>query len=575
VSATATFDLAEALWNQRDRVLEASNRLLEYRRVVASPADLTEAQYHQLYAMTLDLAPDLVVELGRGYGNTTAVFTEAANAIGARVVSVSFDNERGWSTRTAPRLRELVPETWFEPLTIIEQDIMELDFRDLLGAARRVLLWWDAHGDELGRFVLAEIVPLLAERENVIAVHDVHDVRFERVERDYVRTDGWPTYWQGHLSSAFDEIVPLYDFLSRNDISWLSAAESVHDAARDGLSLADAFAALGTASPARGGGWIWFTAAGDLVYPEPPVRPPWIFSRFHPWAGEVEPGWLVNWIGVRTRTSVQMDMRGYTEPTYQESEPPTLSEEYFEWIDVLESVYESEGPFTMIELGAGWGRWLVNAAVALKQLDPARPFHLVGVEAEPTHFKWLRRHLLDNWIDPDEHTLIRAAVAERDGRVRFQRGDAADWYGQSIERDDPAAKLAGPVSRLIRWTRNTAANRVALGHSARKVRRARAVSLATVLAPLDDVDLIHVDVQGAEADVLEAAADDLARKVGRVHVGTHDPANEARVRALFERLGWECRFAFPGHSQSETPWGPVAFQDGVQSWVNPSRRPAG
>jgi FkbM family methyltransferase len=289
----------------------------------------------------------------------------------------------------------------------------------------------------------------------------------------------------------------------------------------------------------------------------------------------VEPGWDVNWLGVRTRVSVQSEMHGYDVPTFVRTEPPESSEDAFEWVDVLESVCESEGSFTMVELGAGWGRWIVNAAAALRQIDPERPILLVGVEAEPTHFEWLRRHLADNGIDPDRQRLIRAAVAARNGWVKFQRGDAAGWYGQAIERDDPAAKLSGPVSRLIRWTRNSAANRLAVGPDARRTRRVRAVTLASLLEPLDRVDLVDADVQGVEADVLESAADQLAAKVRRVHVGTHGPENERRVRALFEQLGWECRFDYAGQTTHDTPFGPVAFEDGVQSWVNPARRPRG
>jgi FkbM family methyltransferase len=209
----------------------------------------------------------------------------------------------------------------------------------------------------------------------------------------------------------------------------------------------------------------------------------------------------------------------------------------------------------------------------LRQLDPERPFRLVGVEAEPTHFAWLRRHLLDNGIDPRLHTLVKAAVAEKDGRVRFQRGDPAGWYGQSVERDDPASKLSGPVSRFIRWTRNSVANRLAVGQSARKVRRTRAVSLRRLLEPLDLVDLIDADVQGLEADVFESAPDELARKVRRVHVGTHGRDNELRLRRLFDRLGWECRFDYDGSAENDTPWGPVLFEDGMQSWINPALRP--
>lgn len=298
-----------------------------------------------------------------------------------------------------------------------------------------------------------------------------------------------------------------------------------------------------------------------------------ILSPFEPWEGVIEPGWSVNWLGVRTRLAVQGHVRGFDVPTHVRTEPPDASEDLLEWIDVLDAVRESAGRFTMVELGAGWGRWLVNAAAALRQLDPEREVMLVGVEAEPTHFDWLAQHLRDNGLDPAQHRLVRAAVAARGGSVRFQRGDAAAWYGQAIERDDPASKLSGPVSRLLRWSRNGVANRLAVGSDARKVRRARAVSLASLLEPHTRVDLVDADVQGAEADVFEPAAALLSTTVRRVHIGTHDRDNEHRLRELFGGLGWECRFDYPSGARCETEWGTVEFEDGVQSWVNPVLRP--
>lgn len=291
-----------------------------------------------------------------------------------------------------------------------------------------------------------------------------------------------------------------------------------------------------------------------------------VFDRFEPWAGDVEPGWTRNWLGVRTRADIQ-SLETAATPVRVVFAPPDASEDLFEWLSVLESVAESEGTYTVVELGAGWGRWAVNAIAALRQLDDRRPFHVVAVEAEPTHFRWLRRHLADNGIDPSAQTLIRAAVAPSDGRVRFRVGDPAAWYGQAIERDDPAARSAGPVSRLLRWGGNTLHDL----RRAQRVRRVRAVSLATVLERLDAADLVDADVQGVEADVFEAAADVLDAKVRRVHVGTHGADNEERLRALFGRLGWECRFDYPGGGERETPWGPVLFEDGAQSWVNPAR----
>ena len=84
---------------------------------------------------------------------------------------------------------------------------------------------------------------------------------------------------------------------------------------------------------------------------------------------------------------------------------PSIDEEYFEWIDILESVSSAKTQYVMFELGAGYGRWAVRAARALRQ-HGAMPCHLVAVEAEPQHFEWLREHFGNNGLDPQAHTLI-------------------------------------------------------------------------------------------------------------------------------------------------------------------------
>jgi FkbM family methyltransferase len=296
-----------------------------------------------------------------------------------------------------------------------------------------------------------------------------------------------------------------------------------------------------------------------------------VFAGIEPWEGEAGEGWTVNWLGVRTRASIQ-SVRGTAATEFVRTERPRPSEDFFEWLDIFESVAGSSGRYTVVELGAGWGRWLVNAAAAVQRLNPARPFLLVGVEAEPTHFRWLAQHFRDNGIDPRDHVLIRSAVSALDGSVRFRQGDPAAWYGQGIEPEDPAARASGPVSRLIRWGTNVLHD----VRASQRVRRVPAVSLSTILQPLERVDLVDADVQGVEADVFEAAAGDLAAKVSRVHVGTHGRANEERLRCLFgEMLGWECRFDYPGGGERETPWGPVLFDDGAQSWLNPALRAPG
>lgn len=279
-----------------------------------------------------------------------------------------------------------------------------------------------------------------------------------------------------------------------------------------------------------------------------------VFHSFTPWSGQVEPGFGVNFLGVRTRqVYFQIHWGKPTPGGYRQTTYSSFDEEYFEWIDLLSAVVAATDRFTMIELGAGWGRWLVNSAIALKRLGRTIPCQLVGVEAEPQHFQWMQVHFRDNGLDPKEHRLIEAAAHSDDGQVSFVVGNADRWYGQSIVADDASVPYdpdADPSRAISKST-------------------VKAVSLATLLVPYDRVDLVDLDVQGAELAVLEAAASQLDRKVRRVHIGTHAPDIEAGLRQLFGQMGWDSQADYACGSESDTPWGRISFQDGVQSWVNP------
>ena len=88
------------------------------------------------------------------------------------------------------------------------------------------------------------------------------------------------------------------------------------------------------------------------------------------------------------------------------------------WLINLLARQEPDEVTALLELGAGWGRWIVNGVAALRAQRPL-PYHVVGVEAEPTHFTWMRQHLADNDVDPRSATLIEAAVAKTGGSVWF------------------------------------------------------------------------------------------------------------------------------------------------------------
>ena len=263
------------------------DRLLTLREIVREPGSLTVGQWCQLYALALDVKPDLIIELGRGRGNSTCVFTEAAHRIGAcRVVSIGF--EGGWATETMPRLAGRVEPGWFDRLEVIESDITAVDFRDILEGSTRVIFFWDAHGSDLGNFVLSEVFPLLGTVPNIVAVHDVVDARFESVGPEYLRADGEWMYWQGDLVSPFPELVPLYDFLCRNRIGFTTAVASVRELQKeDGdawAELAEAFSEPPADEALAAGYWMYFELGpGAYVFPPRAVVPGASTRRLEMW----------------------------------------------------------------------------------------------------------------------------------------------------------------------------------------------------------------------------------------------------------------------------------------------------
>jgi predicted O-methyltransferase YrrM len=165
----------------------------------------------ELHDLTVAFRADLVLELGRGYGNSTCVFTEAAHTVGCRVVSIGFDSERAWETKTAPRLAKVVEANWFGPLTVVQDDITTLDFRPLLEGSSRTLVFWDAHGTDVAEALFGRMLPALPA-ENKVVVDDIWTTR----ERYGLRAE----FQAGPLWSLFDELPPLWEYLAERQIKF-------------------------------------------------------------------------------------------------------------------------------------------------------------------------------------------------------------------------------------------------------------------------------------------------------------------------------------------------------------------
>ena len=288
--------------------------------------------------------------------------------------------------------------------------------------------------------------------------------------------------------------------------------------------------------------------------------------QFTPWEGRADGRFQYDFLGVKTdprfRPQIRPDPPGPLKTGY-----PAPYAGYFELAFVLESLAEAAcaDRFTILELGAGYGPWMVTAHRA-RELTSAKPINLVGVEMVPRHYEWMHVHLTNNGIDPGRHRLIHAAVSDVDGEALYLP-EENPWldYGQSlIRRRRLEAEGEAPIP--AEPARTTARDAETHGPV-----RVPAIELARLLRDQQRVDLMHADIQGEERRALPAAIDELNLRVHRLIVATHSNRIHRELRRLLAEAGWRIVFDFRCRKRERTAYGDVKFLDGLLACVNESR----
>lgn len=301
-----------------------------------------------------------------------------------------------------------------------------------------------------------------------------------------------------------------------------------------------------------------------------------IFQKFLT-VRHADPGGMhTDYIGART----SQEFANFGDVGGVEQLPP-LTEDYLEWIDILESAADAQDKFVMVELGAGYGRWGVRGALAAR-IAGVKEIFIAFAEAEPQHVEWLKQHAINNGLEPHEFRLYEAAVSDADGSVDFYvampegspDNNAAAWYGQAKAKDyevvaadgTPAAPKVPVAEAPQEFYVGHPVKTFASGWKAVEVRQMAATKL---LKDFEVIDLLDMDVQGEEFKIVSGAMPEFNRCVKRLHIGTHSHELEYNLHQLLTAQGWRCLRAYPCASQTETPYGKVDFVDGMQTWVNP------
>ena len=211
---------------------------------------------------------------------------------------------------------------------------------------------------------------------------------------------------------------------------------------------------------------------------------------------------------------------------------------------------------TFMELGAGRGDWSLMLDVVVNRELLAdcgiESFYILALESEPRHYYWCNQHLSAQ-IKCYRHGLVPMLPGPQKNRewglwpgaVWWQRG----WVNFTADLD-PRLNYGGCVSP----------------NGNLKVRAYTLEDLVHEHTHVGRADFIHMDVQGAEAEIFENSVDFLNTwAIDYLQIGCHYPEGNERLVKAVEKwynviLDIPC---FAGLVQ--TPWGPAKMDnvDGI------------
>lgn len=249
---------------------------------------------------------------------------------------------------------------------------------------------------------------------------------------------------------------------------------------------------------------------------------------------------------------------------------PEINEEYFEFLDIFEAVIDSNDNFTIMEWGAGFGRWTAIAIKAAKSFNKNR-LEICAVEAHPLHMAYLIETISKLELDVSHVKVLQIALGKEVGRDIFlieqpEDQKAVAWWGQALNN----SMMDGYVATADKFFGSTV-------HVNKSGWRGIEVDVGIGSEILKDyafIDIVDLDIQGVENDVITECIEHLNNKVRRLHIGTHSREIEIELRKLLHSNGWILLRDLKSNGNTLTSYGNVHCVDGVQSWFNSRFPPA-
>jgi FkbM family methyltransferase len=259
------------------------------------------------------------------------------------------------------------------------------------------------------------------------------------------------------------------------------------------------------------------------------------------------PDYLTNFLGVRIDPrffpSILDGRAGQIEPI---PVPANWHADIAEWAAVLRAVEFSGPRFRALELGCGWGCWINNSGAAARRLG--KQVKLIGIEGDGQHVAFAHQAMMANGFAPAQYQIIHGVAAPVSGTALFPIvADAGKTWGSE--------PILNATDAQIKEARRTGSHEVL-----------PAVSL-TDLTSGEPVDLLHIDIQGAELEFVRQNREALNRLVRYIVIGTHSREIEGALFGLLLSAGWRLDIERPAIISIQDGH-PRIVVDGVQGWRN-------
>jgi predicted O-methyltransferase YrrM len=179
-----------------------------------------------------------------------------------------------------------------------------------------------------------------------------------------------------------------------------------------------------------------------------------IFDGIQPWSGHVPHRFIVDFVGSLTDINfhpflfddlhfdgdaVGNSFEQTRLPQLSDGGTPANAEGWFEAVDWVAAAREARGKYVMITLGANYGAQAVGACRTLRMINPM-PYKLVAVEPVPDNLKWIRQHMSNNGIDPDQQWIVPLAINDTTEPLYFPVGAPGIGSNNCFSTNELAAR---------------------------------------------------------------------------------------------------------------------------------------